>query len=232
MYINKRTYTFIIALLLLITFANASYSMSDDDFEDTIDKQNNLLYEEIMKLKKDKGNPMGDAINEVNKRTGSTISLKGLAQNIEHGSIKLALLARKYIVPISILVILFNISMLSITGAKNLKNRKKYIWSSVIFYILFLMILNFPIILLWNYSTDMSSGFSFNKFYTFVNNVSIFLKENSLIFSIIILSYGLINYISSGTDLPKRLASSFMIKMSFLLFVLFQTLPFILKLAV
>lgn len=234
--IKKTKLIYLFLLILLISSFNSSFAKADNknikEIDDTIDKQNELLYEKIFEQKKDQRNILEEAIKEAKRNDGKELSLSRLSKTIERGSIKLALLARKYIVPVSILVILFNIIMLSITGAKNLKNRKKYIWSSIFFYIFYLIILNFPIYLLWRYSIDAESMFSLKAFYNFVVAVTSFLKENSLILALIIFSYGIINYISSESNIPKRLASSFVVKMSLLLFVLFQILPVVIKLAV
>ena len=158
-------------------------------------------------------------------------SFSKVSNNLEKLSIQLALGARKFIVPITVITLLLNTIMLSTAGTKSLKKRKKYLYGSFMFYIFFLLVLNFPIYLIWRYSIGEKGFISFNGFYLFSMALSNFFKEHSFMFSIIIFSYGIINYILSDNDIPRRLASSYLIKMSAVLFVVFQTLPWILKLA-
>ena len=225
-------------LVMLIFVLSSSIVFADnalEDMDNKIDKQNDELYEVILENKKDSPNIMDEMIKESNKKNASDVdefSLERLASGIERGSILLAVKARKYIVPITILILLFNIFMLSATGAKNLKNRKKYIVSSVFFYLFFLIILNLPLYILWRNSIGPEEFLNLNAFYRLAEGISSFLKANSFVFSVIIFTFGVVNKISSDSNIPKILASNFMIKMSFILYALFNLMPFIMKLAI
>lgn len=234
MFTSKTRFVVFILIFLLIA-SNGLVVYADGaikNIDETLDGQNEILYDEIMKNKKDKGSDFDKILNSRDDKDDDVFSLSGVGKSIEHNSIKLALFARKYIVPLTILILLFNTFMITTTGAKSIKNRKKYITSSIFFYIFFLIILNFPIYLLWRYSVDIESTFFFRDFFGFVDSVAKFFKENGFVFSTIVLSYGMVNYISSESNVPKRLASSYMIKMSFVMFALFQILPLIFKLAI
>lgn len=225
----------IILICLMFVVPNLSFANELEVIGNTVDDQNDRLYESIMKNKKDKINPLDQILDESDRKNAappSEINLSNIAKSLEINSIRLALWARKYIFPFTILIILFNIAMYATTGVKNYSNRRKYIFGSIFFYILFLIILNFPLFLLWTYSLEDGSMFSFDKFYIFVEGVTTFFKKNSFVFSIIVLSYGAINYISAQSDLPKQFASKFAIKASFFMFILFQILPFVMKLAI
>ncbi|MCK9471273.1 MAG: hypothetical protein M0Q88_05930 [Bacilli bacterium] len=227
MFINKKS--IIVLMVILMLFPTFSFAQNDK-----VDEQNKLLYDEIIKRKNLDESPLDKVYDEMRKRDedDSAISLKGIANFIYDSSIKLALVARKFIVPITLLLLLFNTFMLAVTGAKNIKNRKKYIIGSVLLYVVFLFVLNFPLYLLWRHSISSEELLSFNSFYMFVENLSLFLKENSFVMFVIIFSFGVVNRISSEVDLPKRLASNFIIKVSFALLVLFNIMPLLVKLAV
>lgn len=238
--INLRKFTIVICLVSILTtlaVSVPSYANDDtfDNIESDIDKQNEQLYDKIMRYKTDGVNDLDSMFKEsdrMNKEGGTAgFDLSKISSALQINSVKLALWARKYIVPFTILIILFNVFLLA-TSAKNYKNRKKYILGSVFFYVVFLIVLNFPIYLLWRYSLGPGTPFSFDGFYGFVEGITIFLKEQSFVFSIIVISYGIVNYIGSQNNLPRRLSSQFIMKTSVAMFVIFQILPLVLKLAV
>lgn len=230
----KRKLFIIVILLIVLIFSNVVIAKDLDEVDEKIDKQNEKILKEIEKNKKDNRSTMDkmyDIMYEKDDEEPKDPSLSKVSGNLEALSIRLALGARKFIVPITVITLLFNTIMLSTIGAKSLANRKKYLYGSFIFYIFFLLILNFPIYLIWRYSIGEKGFLSLNGFYIFSIALSNFFKEHSFMFSIIIFSYGIINYILSENDIPRRLASSYLIKMSAVMFIVFQTLPWILKLA-
>lgn len=231
MKIKKNVFFLLIFILLTSNIANAN---SIQDTDEKIEEQNKSIYNEIYKYKKDKDNTMEKIFDDMTSKDNENneTSLSQISNNLSKNSIILALKVRKVIVPITILTLTFNTIMLSTVGTKNLSKRKKYLYGSFVFYIVFLIILNFPIYLLWRYSLGTDSIISLNTFYKFSIGVTNFFRKHSFVFSIIILSYGLINFIVSENDIPRRMVSSYLIKMSFILFVLFQSLPWLLKLAV
>lgn len=229
-----RRFSFILIIILIFSFSINTLANNMEDVDKKIEKQNKKIIEEIEKNKKDNRNTMDrfyDIMHEKDEEEPKDPSLSKVSLNLEKLSIQLALGARKLVVPVTIITLLLNTIMLSTVGTKNLKKRKKYLYGSFIFYIFFLIILNFPIYLIWRYSIGEKGFISFNGFYMFSIALSNFFKEHSFMFSIIIFSYGIINYILSDNDIPRRLASSYLIKMSVVLFLVFQTLPWILKLA-
>lgn len=232
--LNKKVICFCLIFIFIIPiFVSADNSMKH--VKDKIDDQNDYLYEKLLELRKEDREPLKGIIDESKKRdkeAPKSFDLGKVASNVHMGSLYLAITARKFIVPITILLMLFNVFMLSATGAKNFKNRKKYILGSVFLFVLFLVILNFPLYLLWRYSVGIEGFLSFEGFYRFAENVASFLKSNSFVFFIIIFTFGIINMISSENNYPKQMASKYLVRMSFILFALFNVLPFIFKLAV
>lgn len=232
----RRHLFIVIIFITVLSIFSVSIVVADDlnEVDKKIEEQNKKILEEIEKNKKDNRSTMDkmyDMMWEKDSEEAKDPSLSRISSNLEKLSIRLALGARKFIVPITIITLLINTIMLSTVGTKSLKKRKKYLYGSFMFYIFFLIILNFPIYLIWRYSIGEKGFISFNGFYTFSIAFSNFFKEHSFMFSIIIFSYGIINYILSDNDIPRRLASSYLIKMSAVMFVVFQTLPWILKLA-
>ena len=232
----RRHLFIVIIFITVLSIFSVSIVVADDlnEVDKKIEEQNKKILEEIEKNKKDNRSTMDkmyDMMWEKDSEEAKDPSLSRISSNLEKLSIRLALGARKFIVPITIITLLTNTIMLSTVGTKSLKKRKKYLYGSFMFYIFFLIILNFPIYLIWRYSIGEKGFISFNGFYTFSIAFSNFFKEHSFMFSIIIFSYGIINYILSDNDIPRRLASSYLIKMSAVMFVVFQTLPWILKLA-
>jgi len=230
MYTSKK----VIFLLILISLLINALGVIAFAEEDKIENQNELIYEEIMRRKDIDRNPLDKVYEDLKKSDEENrgLNLRGVSDFLYDSSIKLSLLARKIIVPITLLVLLFNIFMLAFTGAKSIKNRKKYIVGSILFYIVFLTILNLPIYLLWRHSVGSEEIYDLNAFYRFADATSIFLKSNSFVIFIIIFAFGVVNRITSELDLPKRLASNFVIKISFVLLLLFNIMPFLLKLAI
>lgn len=237
MCINK-FYKTIIILFIIIFIMMPNIIFADkalDDVKETIDEQNKYLYDELIDKRKEDDSPLDsimDNVKKSDKKKPTEIDLSKVPSNLHKGSIKLALGARKYIVPLTILILLFNTFMLSAVGAKNYKNRKKYILGSVFIFILFLVVLNFPLYLLWRYSIGVEGFLNFEGFYRFVEALALFLKENSFVFFIIVFTFGIINMISAEYNYPRQVASKYLVKMSFVLLVLFNILPFVLKLAV
>lgn len=243
MYLNKRKHGNIIFLFLaaamLLGFVFPMTALASENLKDmeiTIDSQNEYLYEGIMENEKNGPNDLENMLKESDRKNaqGAThnIDMGSISDAVEVNTIKLSLWARKYIVPFTIIIMLFNVFMLSTTGMKNYSKRKRYIYGSIFIYIFFLIVINFPLYLLWRYSLGTEGIFNFEWFYSFVEGLTDFLKEKSFVFSLIILSYGLVNYIGSQNDIPKRMASTFAMKASILMFVLFQIMPLILKMAV
>lgn len=230
MFTNKKYKIHVIVLILCCLFNITS--VYAEDVKNKIDEQNQTIYDGIIENRKEDGNSIDKVLDHVDQKENETLDISGMGGNIEKASIKLSLAARKYIIPITILIIIFNVFMLTVTGAKNMSNRKRYIVGSIFLYILFLIVLNFPIYLLWRYSSGKEGIFLFKDFYGFVNSVISFFRDNSFVFSVIVFSYGIVNYISSETNLPKRKASTYMMKMSIIMFFMFQALPFIMKLAI
>lgn len=226
---------FIFLLFLVSLPFNAIASNDVKDMDNTIEEQNEFLYEGIMENKKYGPNDLEEMLKESDRKNAEGISgidLSNLSRAVEINTVKLSLWARKYIVPFTIILMLFNIFMLATTGVKNYGNRKKYIFGSIFLYVFFLIILNFPLYLLWRYSLGVDGTFNFQGIYAFVEGLTQFLKKQSFVFALIIMSYGLVNYVGSQLDLPKRKASVFAMKSSVLMFILFQIMPLILKLAV
>lgn len=226
----------LLIIIMLIIIFSTNIVMADDlgEVDKKIEEQNKIILDEIEKNKKDNRNTMDkiyDMMWEKDNEKAADPSLSNVSNNLEKLAIKLALGARKFVVPVTVITLLINTIMLSTVGVKSLKKRKKYLYGSLIFYILFLLILNFPIYLIWRYSIGEKGFISFNGFYMFSIALSNFFKEHSFMFSIIIFSYGIINYVLSENDIPRRLASSYLIKMSAVMFIVFQTLPWVLKLA-
>lgn len=234
MYTSKRV--LIITILFILLFTSYSFADTDlQDIDDKIEKQNEYLYEEIMKNQSNDTNILEKILEDSDRRNReqpTEINLSSISSSLQRASIVLAVKARKFIVPVTVLIVLFNIFMLSATGAKNLANRKKYIYGTIFFYIFFLIVLNFPLYLLWRSSIGAEDLVNYDAFYKFVEGVSIYLRDNSFVFFTIIFAFGVVNLISSETNLPKKLASEFMIKMAFILFAAFNIIPFILKLAI
>ena len=232
-FIKKTIYIFLICILIIPSISYADKSMNE--IQDKVDEQNDYLYEKLLELRKEEEEPLKGIIDESKKRDNEPVqdfNLGKVSSNIHKGSLYLAVTARKYVIPVTLLILLFNVFMLSAAGAKSIKHRKKYILGSAFLFVLFLIILNFPIYLLWRYSIGIDGFLNFKGFYGFVEGVSMFLKENSFTFFIIIFTFGVINMISSEYNYPKKMASKYLVKMSFVLLVMFNILPFILKLAV
>lgn len=240
MFINKFNKQFIYIIIILLFFLLSSFHTATADntmieVKDKMEEQNKILYDELKDKKRKNDKPLDaimDKLEESDTKEPVKINLGNVTDNLHINSIKLSLGARKYIVPVTILILLFNTFMLSTTGAKSYKNRRKYLIGSVFIFIFFMIILNFPLYLLWRQSLGIEGFLSLDGFYRFVEGLVVFLKENSFVFFVIVFTFGIINMISSEYNYPRQMASKYLIKMSFALLILFNILPFVLKLAI
>lgn len=230
-----RKIAFVIMTILLL-FSIVSYASANEieEIEQNLEKQHKTILEELRKhSNKDKDylNEIFNKIDERDRQNNEEASLGALKRNIRNALISMSLKARILIFPITIIVLIYNIIMLATFGTKNLKKRKKYLFGSIVFYVLFLIILNIPILILWSYSLEDNFLFTVDNIYKATIVLSEFFRKNSFNFAIIILAYGFINNILSANNISKRLSSSYMMKMAVIMFIAFQTLPWILKLA-
>lgn len=223
----KTILIFIILIPLVITGCNGE----KEDISNKIEDQETILEKELLDKRPREDNTLLKILEDAGKNKGDNpINLKTIASNTQRYSVLLSLKLRKIVVPITMLCITFDIFLLSILGNKNLKNRKKHIYSIVFMFIFFLFAMNLPLYLLWRFSLT-EKVMSFEVIYNFVFNVTNFFKNNSFTFSVILCSYGLIFKATSKNNLPNKLASTYLIRMSYVSFIAFQTLPFLIKLS-
>lgn len=226
---------FVLLILTVLFSFSVAYANNSElkDIDKKVEEQNKKILEELNKHKNSEDNTMDklyEMIEEQDKEEIKDISLPTIKSNIENLLIELSLKLRRLIIPITAIVVILNTFMLSTLGSKNLKRRKKYIFGSISFFIFFLVVINLPIYIIWRSSVDVNI-FTFEWLFNLTIGIVNFFRDHSLMFSIIILTYGIFNYIISDNNLPRRMASLYFMKMAVFMFVIFQSLPWILKLA-
>jgi hypothetical protein len=179
------------------------------------------------------GDKLGDLLNQyqnnADKQTSGDFDAKAWKGKIQGGLVTAAITFRKYAIPMYTLLELVLFVLLSTAGAKSLEKRKKYIVLSISFTLLFLFILNIPIIAIYFQNRALEEVVGGGGFYTALYGAINFLQTNSIVMAVLLVIYGVTNMVLSKTDLPRRLQGKYMIKLAGILLLVMQVLPLIIK---
>jgi hypothetical protein len=156
------------------------------------------------------------------KEQKGTSNINNIKNNITNMFVRLAINARKYSVVIYIALILIDIFVISVFGAKNIKSRK-FRFESIIFITLFYIVfLNIPVIAIY---FMYNSNFSAKSVVGAIWSLILFAQDNSLVISALILVYGIIQMILSKDSVPKQITGKYYMKMSLVLALCLNIIP-------
>lgn len=235
----SKTTSLFIALLLVFSIgflpSRVAYASGNTGIDSKLDKQGKDIQDKV----KDGGNlpSSRDKLDDVLKQyqdnaeteTSGDFNAKEWKGKIQGGLVTAAITFRKYAIPMYILLELVFFLLLSTAGSKSLEKRKKYIVMSISFTLLFLFILNIPIIAIYFQNRALEEVVGGGGFYYALYGAIDFLQTNSIVMAVLLVIYGVTNMVLSKKDLPRRLQGRYMIKLAGILLLVMQVLPLIIK---
>jgi hypothetical protein len=234
---RKKLFLIIISLILVFNIVFLPRQVYANEVKSGIDKKVNEQSKDIQeKLKDSKLPSSGEKLDglfqqyETNKDTSTgNFDSEGLKNKIHGGLIQLTIRLRKYAIPIYILLEIILVILISTIGAKNLQKRKTYIVMAISFSLLFVFLLNIPILAIYFQNRALEEVLGGGGIYTAIYGLIRFLQINSPVISILFVIYGVMNIILSKNDLPRRLVGKYMIRFAIVSLVVLQVLPLIIK---
>lgn len=216
---------FVFAFNIILVTCSSKVLAADTskNIEQKLQKQSDDILSKLKDKQPEYGNQFDSIMNAYDENQKNS---KGIYHkpNLLGPLLKLSIGARKFAVSIYILNIIGNIILLSTLGAKSLEKRKVYIFSSIAITLILLLFLNIPIFVIYfeynSFFTMVTSGALNQHFY----NTIFFLKDNSFVIFSLLLSYGIVNLAISRNNLPRRLTGRYLIKASFVLLIVMQSI--------
>lgn len=155
-----------------------------------------------------------------------------IKNRIKGGLVKLTIKLRKYAIAIYILIEIVLVILISTMGAKSLQKRKVYMVMAISFTILFIFLLNIPILAIYFQNRALDEVLGGGGIYSAIYGLINFLHTNSPVISMLFVIYGITNIILSKNDLPRKLAGAYLVKFAIISLVVLQVLPLIIKFVV
>lgn len=234
---EKRIFFIIISLMLIFNTGFLLRQVYASEVKVGIDKKVNEQSKDIQDNLKDStlpssGDKLDDLIQkyETNKDTSSgNFDSEELKNKIKGGLVQLTISLRKYAIPIYILLEILLVILISTIGAKNIQKRKAYTIMSISFTLLFIFLLNIPILAIYFQNRALEEVLGSGGIYAAIYGLIKFLQINSPVISMLFVIYGVINIILSKNDLPRKLVGTYMINFAIVSLVVLQALPLIIK---
>lgn len=229
-------FLFLLICLLFISRQSVYASTPSIEIDKKVKLQNKILEENMnnstLPGNGEKFNNVLEQYDENSNRTTGEWKGKEIKSTFQRGLVQAAISFRKYVIPMYVLFQLIITVLLSTVGSKSLQKRRLYIIYSVSFTVLFMFILNIPVIAIYFQNRSVEEVIGEGGFYNALYGAINFLRINSPVISILLIIYGTTNIVLSKRDLPRRLQGRYLIKFSFILLIVMQTLPFIIKLII
>jgi len=229
---HKKTFI-ILVVLLMFAFLNNPIYASDTIVEDINEKVDNQTQEMVDKAKTIEVPTNTEDIDRVidtfnksqyNRSQGSGV-IQRFRLKVLEGFFHLGLVSRQYAVPFYMFIITYNVVMMSIFGAKSLVNRKKYIVGSLLISLLFVILINVPLIMLYFRAKPLDEALSLDNMLAVTYSITFFLRKHSIAICMMLLLYGVINRILGKNDVPRSTSGKFYSKTAVVIFIVLQTLP-------
>ncbi|MBO8160665.1 MAG: hypothetical protein H0Z24_03430 [Thermosipho sp. (in: Bacteria)] len=222
-------------LLLSILPAAQAFAQNEDAIQQKLEEQHEIILEKFKNAKpfsdtEDKFNSLMQNFKKTQESSDVTTSKEQVIHNLKAKIYDLSLSSRKYVVPAYMIIVAVNTILLSTLGSRSLIQRRKYILSLISFTILFVVVINLPLIILYFQSNPSSELLEADKMYQAAFAFVYSLKRNSIAISILVLVYGLVLQLLGKNDIPKKILSQYLIKIAIILFVVLQALPIIVHL--
>lgn len=220
--------------ILLITLINGAVFINECFADDVtkkinqkIDKQNKDIIDNIGEFSNmsDGFDSMLDKLESRSKEKYSSFDTETLKNKLRTGLFNLSLESRKFAVVIYMLLIIGNIFLLSTIGSKSLQKRKFYIIGSAILTIVLIIFLNIPLLVLYFKANPMSEILTMEAIYNTITSFLGFLRENSIVYGMVLVVYGILNKILGKNDIPRDLAGGYIIKVAIVMIVTLRIIP-------
>jgi len=226
---NKKLKQVILILIIILIFTGCSKEKTVEDIDSKLDEQNETIVDAV----KEVGVPSNDenfdeALNSMRNSTKQRgdADIDSIKVKIVDGLFTVAITLRKYTVPFYMFILISNILMVATLGSKSLSKRKAYIVGSVILTIMFVILMNVPIFIIYFQNNSFSEVVTIDTVYKSLYRLVFFLRQHSLTLCLILFTYGLINTQLGKNDIPKKIAGGYFKKIALWSFLILQILPF------
>lgn len=236
---NKKRKLMLCVLIILVSMLSTVISRlptyaekinTADSIDNKIEKQNEDILDAVKDAGlKSSGEQLDNLIDVFEKSTQTEkkeISINNIKSNLQKTFFSIALSLRKYAVPFYMFILVSNVLLLSVIGSKSLQKRKAYIVGSILLTVVFIIMMNIPIFIIYFQSNPFSEVVTLDNTYNGAYRLVYFLRDNSLALCLILYVYGLINKQLGKNDLAKNITSKYFIKTACWVFVVLQILPY------
>lgn len=224
--INSKKICVIIFLLLGLSLIS-TISVSATSLEEKIIEQNKQLNESIdaKQMLPKFYISQYESINSYSD--GHAIDLSNVIMNLVK---TVTVDGRSLVISVYALYILVMLIYLGVFGSRDLAKRKRGIISLIGISLVFLLYINIPLIMMY-IQGDKSLIFQVS-FTDRINSIVLFLQRNSFIIAAILAYVGVTKLIVSKNDLGFKLQGRYLVKFSFILLILLNIVPVIIKVIV
>jgi len=226
---NKKLKQVILILIIILIFTGCSKEKTVEDIDSKLDEQNETIVDAV----KEVGVPSNDenfdeALNSMRNSTKQRgdADIDSIKVKIVDGLFTVAITLRKYTVPFYMFILISNILMVATLGSKSLSKRKAYIVGSAILTIMFVLLMNVPIFIIYFQNNTFSEVVTIDTIYKSLYRLVFFLRKHSLTLCLILFTYGMINTQLGKNDIPRKLTGKYFKKVALWSFLILQILPF------
>lgn len=228
--IHKKTLFVFLLCFFIFMITPIAFAIEETAMKEKVDNQTKSMLETIKNIpKKDNSDIEAKGIYEQMRSSisqeGKSPTIKSITHSIRDAGFNLSIMSRKYAVPIYLLLVMVNLILAGVLGSKSLKKRKIYTLSVISFTVLFTVIINIPLFVLYFQSNPMSEVFTADNVYNATFSFVFFLKQHSFTISTLVLVYGIVNIMLGKNDIPRKLLGRYLVKTAFVIFFVMQGLP-------
>ncbi|WP_160198062.1 hypothetical protein [Senegalia massiliensis] len=217
-------------MFVIILLSSSVYAEQDKGVKNKLDEQNKLLKEKLNDTGLSKEEEVESTVDNMiaNSKETKKTTFADIKRNLTIIFLKIALGMRKYSVFVYMFIIVTNVIMINFLGAKSLQKRRKYILMSFFITILFIVVMNIPIVILYFQNNPMHEILTADKMANSLISFISFLQANSLALCLILYLYGFVNELlgdQGNADVPRKTTGAYFKKTAIITFIVLQTLP-------
>jgi hypothetical protein len=219
----------LIIMILILLLSGCNKEKTADEIDTKLDEQNESIVDAVKEVGvPSNGEKFDEALSSFNnstKQSGDT-NIDSIKEKIVNGFFNIAIALRKYTVPFYMFILISNVVLLSTLGSKSLNKRKAYIVGSVMLTIMFVILMNVPIFIIYFQNNTFSEVVTIDTVYRSLYRLVFFLRKHSLTLCLILFTYGLINTQLGKNDIPRKITGGYFKKIALWSFLILQILPF------
>jgi len=226
---KKRIAFTLLILSILLMVVPIVYADDGENLKDKAEKNNNIIMDRLKEgtlntPTKDYSKSFDTFKNTIMSGSKSS-SFKDVIKKIDEGIFTLVVNSRKYIIPIYMLALFFTVTLIGSIGSKSLKKRKKWVFFSFGITVIFLVVINIPLFILYAQNGETSKADTIEGIYNNMYNIIFFLNANSFTMSALLGVYGIINSLLGKNDIPRKMLGDYLKKAAIILFIVMKALP-------